>query len=92
MIACSGNVAKNGRHTRSSKTTCYGKMKIRAYESRDQEGVVRLWKDCGLVVSHNNPFRDIERKLKVNPEWFLVGELSGEIVASCPIGAAKGNR
>jgi len=39
-----------------------------------------------LVVPHNNPFRDIERKLRVNPEWFLVGELEGKVIASCMIG------
>lgn len=61
-------------------------MKIRPYQSSDRERVVRLWTDCGLVVSHNNPFRDIERKLKVNPEWFLVGEIDGKVMASCMIG------
>ncbi len=39
-----------------------------------------------MVVPHNNPFRDIERKLRVNPEWFLVGELEGKVIASCMIG------
>jgi ribosomal protein S18 acetylase RimI-like enzyme len=37
-------------------------------------------------VSHNNPRRDIARKLRVNPEWFLVGELEGRIVAACMAG------
>jgi ribosomal protein S18 acetylase RimI-like enzyme len=48
--------------------------------------VIQLWRDCGLVVPHNNPFRDIERKLRVNPEWFLLGELEGKVIASCMIG------
>lgn len=39
-----------------------------------------------MVVPHNNPFRDIERKLRVNPEWFLLGELEGKVIASCMIG------
>ncbi len=62
------------------------KMKIRPYQSGDEKKVIQLWIDCGLVVPQNNPLRDIERKLKVNPEWFLVGEFNGEIIASCMAG------
>ncbi len=61
-------------------------MKIRPYKFKDEKKVIQLWIDCGLVVSHNNPIRDIERKMEVNPEWFLVGELDGEIMASCMVG------
>ncbi len=61
-------------------------MEIRPYKPGDQEGFVRLWIECGLVVPHNNPIRDIERKMEVNPEWFLVGEVDGRIVASCMAG------
>ena len=48
--------------------------------------MIDLWNQCGLVVPQNDPGRDIERKLKVNPEWFLVGELEGHIVATCMAG------
>ena len=34
----------------------------------------------------NNPYRDIQRKLRVHPEWFLVGILDGQIVASVMAG------
>ncbi len=61
-------------------------MKIRAFQAGDEEDVIRLWNDCGLVVAQNNPVRDIERKLRVNPEWFLVGELEGKVMASCMVG------
>ncbi len=61
-------------------------MLIRSYLMADQESVVNLWAQCGLVVSHNNPIRDIERKLKVNPEWFLVGEIDGKLMATCLVG------
>jgi ribosomal protein S18 acetylase RimI-like enzyme len=59
---------------------------IRPYHSDDESSVVALWSACGLVVPQNDPKRDIERKLKVNPEWFLVGEMAGEIVATCMAG------
>lgn len=61
-------------------------LTIRAYRPSDEESVIRLWFDCGLVVPQNNPKRDIERKLLVNPDWFLVGELEGVVVASCMVG------
>lgn len=59
---------------------------IRAYQSSDEDAVIALWHACGLIVPQNNPRRDIERKLRVNPEWFLVGELNGAIVGSCMAG------
>lgn len=59
---------------------------IRQYHTDDQQGVIDLWTQCGLVTPQNNPKRDIQRKLQVNPEWFLVGELEGEIVATCMTG------
>ena len=61
-------------------------MNIRPFQLRDEDAVIQLWIDCGLVVPQNNPKRDIERKLKVNPELFLVGELDREIIASCMAG------
>ena len=61
-------------------------MRIRPYHPDDQNAVIQLWNDCGLVVPHNNPVRDIERKLRVNPEWFLIGEKDGSIIASCMVG------
>jgi ribosomal protein S18 acetylase RimI-like enzyme len=61
-------------------------MNIRAYLPEDEKTVIQLWIHCGLIVPHNNPIRDIERKSKVNPEWFLVGENEGKIIASCMAG------
>lgn len=52
----------------------------------DQKSVLELWTKCGLVVSQNNPVRDIERKLMVNPEWFLVGEIDDDVIATCMAG------
>jgi ribosomal protein S18 acetylase RimI-like enzyme len=59
---------------------------IRQFHTDDTEDVIELWRKCGLVAPQNNPKRDIERKLKVNPEWFLVGELEGRIIATCMAG------
>lgn len=62
------------------------KMKIRPYQTSDEKKVIQLWIDCKLVAPQNNPIRDIQRKLRVNPEWFLVGELDKNIIASCMAG------
>jgi ribosomal protein S18 acetylase RimI-like enzyme len=59
---------------------------IRSYHPQDEAAVIELWLQCNLVVPQNNPERDIKRKLRVNPEWFLVGVLGGHIVATCMAG------
>jgi ribosomal protein S18 acetylase RimI-like enzyme len=59
---------------------------IREYNTDDEKDVVDLWSKCGLIAPQNNPKLDIKRKLRVNPEWFLVGELEGKIVATCMAG------
>ena len=61
-------------------------MKIRSYETEDLPQVIALWQRSGLLVPWNDPVKDIERKLQVNPEWFLVGELEGKIIATCMAG------
>jgi ribosomal protein S18 acetylase RimI-like enzyme len=62
------------------------KMEIRPYKFHDEEAVVQLWRDCGLVVPWNDPHRDIRRKLKVQPEMFLVVDSDGRIIASVMAG------
>lgn len=38
-----------------------------------------LWRQAGLVVPWNDPYQDIERKLTVQPELFLVADLAGRV-------------
>ena len=47
---------------------------IRPFRREDTEPVIELWRAAGLVVPWNDPYRDIERKLTVQPELFLVAE------------------
>ena len=61
-------------------------MVIRQYEPRDEESVVQLWTDCGLVVPWNNPRRDIQRKLKVQADMFLVACVDNQVVATVMAG------
>ena len=62
------------------------KMEIRPYQESDESSVVQLWTDCGLVVQWNNPKLDIDRKLKVQREMFLVGSINGSVVATVMAG------
>ena len=66
-------------------------MNIREYQVSDEKAVIALWEQCDLIVPWNNPVQDIERKLKVDPELFLVGEKGGDIVASV-MGGYEGHR
>ena len=45
---------------------------IRPFRREDTEAVVALWRAADLVVPWNDPYRDIERKMTVQPELFLV--------------------
>lgn len=66
-------------------------MQIRAFDENDRDAVVRLWKRCGLTRPWNDPGRDIDRKLTVQPELFLVGHESGAVVA-CVMAGFDGHR
>lgn len=61
-------------------------MTIRPFQPADEAGVVALWRACDLLRPQNNPHRDIARKLRVNPEWFLVAEADGLIVGAVMAG------
>lgn len=59
---------------------------IRSYRTGDEKQIVDLWGKCDLIVPQNDPIRDIIRKRSVNPEWFLIGEIDGRIIATCMAG------
>ena len=61
-------------------------MTIRPFQPADEAGVVALWRACDLLRPQNNPHRDIARKLRVKPEWFLVAEADGLIVGAVMAG------
>ncbi|UYP32149.1 GNAT family acetyltransferase [Pseudomonas sp. Z8(2022)] len=61
-------------------------MLIRPFRLSDEAAVVDLWQRCDLTRPWNDPYKDIQRKLKVQPELFLVGEIDGELVASAMAG------
>lgn len=65
-------------------------MHIQLFSEEYREQVIQLWQACQLIVSWNNPHKDIDRKLQVNPELFLLGIIEGELVATV-MGAYEGH-
>ncbi|MES2626342.1 MAG: GNAT family acetyltransferase [Pseudomonadota bacterium] len=61
-------------------------MLIRAYQHADESAVVELWEACKLTRPWNDPGKDIARKLSVQRELFLVGEVDGVVMASIMCG------
>lgn len=55
---------------------------IRSFQISDEPDVIDLWHRCNLVVPQNDPKKDIEMKLQVQPELFFVGVISNRIVST----------
>jgi ribosomal protein S18 acetylase RimI-like enzyme len=62
------------------------KSRIRPYAPPDENAVLELWDACGLVRPVNDPVRDIQRKLQVQPELFLVAELDARVIGTLMAG------
>jgi ribosomal protein S18 acetylase RimI-like enzyme len=71
--------------------TFMNQLHIRPFTEADTENVVNLWRACDLVRPWNDPYRDIERKLEVGREFFLVGIVAEEVVATA-MGGYEGHR
>jgi ribosomal protein S18 acetylase RimI-like enzyme len=66
-------------------------MEIRPFSIENEQAVIAIWQKCDLVRPWNNPHLDIQRKLKVNRELFLVGTLGVKIIATA-MGGYEGHR
>ncbi len=64
---------------------------IDEYSENDSAAVIELWRRSNLLRPWNDPEKDIERKLKVQRELFLVGRIDEEIVATV-MGGYDGHR
>jgi len=66
-------------------------MNIRPFRQSDQQALISLWQELGLATVSNDPQKDIERKLKVNPELLLVAVQDSNLVGSV-MGGYEGHR
>jgi ribosomal protein S18 acetylase RimI-like enzyme len=66
-------------------------VRIRQYEARDEASVIALWEECGLTRPWNDPRKDIARKLKVDPELFVVAHRDDDVIATA-MGGYEGHR
>tara|TARA_A100001015_G_scaffold134267_1_gene148969 strand:+ start:207 stop:446 length:240 start_codon:yes stop_codon:yes gene_type:complete len=67
------------------------KTTFRKFEKRDSKEVIELWNLCKLLVSWNDPKKDIFRKLLVKDNLFIIGENNKKIIASA-MGGYDGHR
>jgi ribosomal protein S18 acetylase RimI-like enzyme len=61
-------------------------LAIRSFAQADQTAVVDLWKRSGLIRPWNDPEKDIERKLAVQPELFLIATLDKLLIGTVMAG------
>ena len=65
----------------------HSRLVVRPYAETDEAQVIQLWQEVFPDnPSWNVPKADIDRKLTVQRELFLVGDLNGEIVATVMAG------
>jgi len=60
---------------------------IRSYRPDDEFDVIQLWKKVfPNTPSHNDPQRDIQTKLEVQPDLLLVAEINQQLVGTAMAG------
>ncbi|NQV45823.1 MAG: GNAT family acetyltransferase [Rhodospirillales bacterium] len=68
------------------------RVSLRLYIPHDQDAVIQLWHDCGLSVPWNDPGKDIDRKLTVQPDLFLVALSDEEKIIGSIMAGFDGHR
>ena len=66
-------------------------INYRLFNSKDKQSVLELWKTCNLIVSWNDPEKDILRKLSVRDDLFILAEINKKIIATA-MGGYDGHR
>lgn len=61
-------------------------LTIRPFAPGDEAALIALWARCDLIRPWNDPRKDIQRKLGLQPELFLIGQRDTELVASVMAG------
>src|SRR5688572_7693511 len=61
-------------------------LEIRPLRDGEEDAVAALWRACNLVVSYNDPIKDIARCRNSPASTLLVGVSGGRIVATVMVG------
>ena len=62
-------------------------MEIRPYNSNDLDSVISLWRTVFPdAPTHNDPFSDIQSKLRIQPDLFFVATEDGKLVGTAMSG------
>jgi ribosomal protein S18 acetylase RimI-like enzyme len=62
-------------------------LEIRPYDDADRDAVIALWREVFPdAPAHNDPARDIERKLSVQRELVFVAALDGALIGTAMAG------
>lgn len=61
-------------------------VEIGPYAESDEDALVELWSRCGLLRPWNDPRRDIQRKVSIQPELLLVARAGGRVIGSVMAG------
>jgi len=62
-------------------------LSIRPATEEDEESVITLWRDCGLVVSHNDPHADFRfARGKDNSDILVSAGAEGHVAAAIMVG------
>ena len=62
------------------------KYVITIFEYKHRAQAIDLWKKYNLIKSWNDPNKDIDRKLKINDNLFLIFKFNKIIIGSAMIG------
>ncbi|MGD8814603.1 MAG: GNAT family N-acetyltransferase, partial [Anaerolineales bacterium] len=62
-------------------------LNIRSYESTDSDAVIALWRTVFPdAPAHNDPFSDIQSKMRIQSEFFFVAVEDGKLVGTAMSG------
>lgn len=64
---------------------------IRVYQASDQQQVIGVWRTAGITTEQNDSVRDIDLKLQVDPDLFLVMVIDKRVIGTV-MGGYEGHR
>ncbi|MBL4673232.1 MAG: GNAT family acetyltransferase [Arenicella sp.] len=66
-------------------------INIRPFCNSDKAALIALWQEVRLTAPQNDPSRDIQRKLEVDPQLLLVATFN-EVIVGSVMGGYEGHR